>query len=58
MKKMDNLVGKIYEDPTGEFEVLEINGNQVTVKNVQEGNADFGHEYIVDIEEVKYFINS
>ena len=51
------MIGETYEDPEGEWEITEVNGDQVTVKNIQEGNLNYGIEYMVSWGEAKYFLN-
>lgn len=48
-------VGTVYEDPEGVFEVLEIEGNDALVKNVQDGNPNYGKEYRAPLHEVEFF---
>ena len=50
-------VGATYEDPEGEWEITAVDGDQVTVKNIQVGNADYGHECIVSYDEARHYLN-
>lgn len=49
-------VGMTYEDNDGTWEITEIDGDDVTVVNVQEGNLNEGEECIVSVSEAKYFV--
>ena len=51
-------VGDTYEDPDGVFLIADISGNAVNVENVQNGNINFGHEFIVDLHEVAFFMSA
>lgn len=53
----DLVIGTTYEDPEGIWEVTEINGNLITVLQVQDENINFGKEFIVTREEVEYYLN-
>lgn len=44
--------GMIYSDPDGNFEILEVNPDVVTVKDTETGK-----EYTIPYKEVLYFIN-
>lgn len=57
MSNANITIGATYEDPEGIWEVTEINGEEITVKNIQEGNTDYGHECIVSAEEAAYYLN-
>lgn len=52
-----DIIGEQYEDPEGIWEVIEVDGDEVTVKNIQEGNINEGKEFCVDYDEAKYYIN-
>lgn len=49
-------IGDTYDDPEGEWEIIAINEGQVSVRNIQTGNLNYGREYEVPIEEVMYFV--
>lgn len=51
------LIGETYEDPEGEWEITSVDGDHVTVKNIQDGNADYGHECIVSYDEARHYLN-
>lgn len=55
--EIDDLTGKKYEDPEGIWEVTEVNGVGVTVKNIQEGNINEGKEFCVPFAEAMHYIN-
>jgi len=50
------MIGKMYEDPEGIWEIVEVNGNEVVVQNVQEGNLNFGKQFSVTAEEAEYYL--
>ena len=47
--------GTTYEDPEGSWEVVSVDGDDITVKNITEDDPNNGKEYIVSREEVEYF---
>ena len=51
-----NIIGETYEDPEGIWEVIEIKGEDVTIKNIQEENLNYGKEFLVPAEEVEYYL--
>lgn len=53
---MLNIIGRTYEDPEGIWEVIEVDGEEVTVKNIQEGNINEGKEFVVSLEEACYYL--
>ena len=51
------LTGLTYEDPEGEWEVIAVDGDKMTVKCVQEGNPNYGRDdFCVDFKEVWHYI--
>lgn len=46
-----------YSDPEGEWEITEIDGTEVTIKCIQEGNLNEGREFGVSLEEAEHYIN-
>ena len=48
-------IGTIYEDPEGIWEVTDFDGEDYTVKCVQEGNINFGREFGAPAHEVEYY---
>lgn len=53
---MQDMIGKTYEDPEGIWEIVEVNGNEVVIQNVQEGNLNFGKQFSVTAEEAEYYL--
>lgn len=49
-------VGMTYSDPEGEWEITEIDGTEVTIKCIQEGNLNEGREFGVSLEEAEYYL--
>lgn len=54
----ENLIGKTYQDPEGIWEITAIDGDRVEIRQVQEGNINFGFESEVSLEEAEYFLNT
>lgn len=52
----ESIMGETYEDPEGEWEVIAVDGDQVTVKCIQEENLNYGREYCVPFKEAWYYI--
>ena len=48
--------GETYEDPEGEWEIIAVDGREVTVKQIQKGNINYGLEACVDAAEAWYFL--
>lgn len=46
-----DMIGRIFEDPTGFYYISEVDGDQVTTINVTPG-LDMGHEYLEDLDTV------
>lgn len=55
--EINDLTGKEYEDPDGIWKIIGVEDGRVTVKNIQDGNNNFGKEFCVDYAEVRYYIN-
>ena len=53
--KRELLPGMQYEDPEGIWEIVEICGNDVTVRQIQEGSLNLGQEYSVTLDEVIWY---
>ena len=53
------MIGKTYEDPEGVWEITNIYtlDDAVSVRQIQDGNINYGKELTVPIEEVKYYLN-
>lgn len=49
--KTNDLIGKIFEDPTGFYYISEVDGDQVTTIDVQPG-VNMGKEYWEDLSTV------
>lgn len=62
MKKFEELIGKTYEDPDGEWEITNIVEENKEIfaelKCIQEGNNRFGDLFAVPIEEAIYFLEN
>lgn len=53
---MAELIGRIYEDPEGIWEIVNIDNGCVDIKNVQDGNVNKGNTFAVSLEEVLYYV--
>ena len=49
-------VGMTYSDPEGEWKVTEVNGDKITIVNIQDGNPSKGVEGCVSREEALYYL--
>lgn len=45
----------IYDDPEGTWKVLDITDNFATVIQIQNNNLNYGREFVVPFDEVKYY---
>lgn len=57
-RNTENLVGRTYQDPEGIWEITAVNDGRVEIRQVQEGNLNFGFESEVSLEEAEYFLNT
>lgn len=54
----ESLIGKTYQDPEGIWEITAVDEDRVEIRQVQEGNLNYGFESEVSLEEAEYYLNT